>query len=214
MAATDQPDTEELLDRASQGDDSATQQLLARHRSRLRKMVGVRLDPRLAARLDPSDVVQETLIEAARQLPKYLENRPIAFYPWLRRIALNRLDKLHTKHIGTKSRSVDREEVPHLMLSDASVLRLARRLILDGTSPSGQMLREELRQWVRAALLKLDEIDREVLVLRFLEQLSTKEIAVTLGIAEGAVRVRQLRALRRLQFLLGHNEDYEEDGDS
>ena len=73
------PDTEELLQRAGDGDPSARQQLLSRHRDRLRRMVAVRLDPRLAARVDPSDVVQEALMVADQKLGAYLKDRPVPF---------------------------------------------------------------------------------------------------------------------------------------
>jgi RNA polymerase sigma-70 factor (ECF subfamily) len=86
--ATSQFDTDELelLQAAAKGDDDARQRLLARHRGRLRQMVAVYLDHRLAARVDPSDVVQEALAEAARGLAGYLRERPLPFYPWLRHL--------------------------------------------------------------------------------------------------------------------------------
>ena len=84
---THPPDTEELLRQAGQGDEPARQQLLVRHRDRLKRMVAVRLDPRLAVRVDPSDVVQEALLDAAQKLDGYLRDRPVPFYPWLRRLA-------------------------------------------------------------------------------------------------------------------------------
>ena len=102
-------ETDALLERASRGDDQARQRLLERHRSRLKRMVAVRMDRRLAARLDPSDVVQEALADAARDLPDYLRTRPMAFYPWLRQLAWDRLVRLHRHHIDTGRRSVDRE---------------------------------------------------------------------------------------------------------
>src|SRR5947199_1017053 len=95
---TDAVDTDELLRTASLGDEAARDQLLARHRDRLRRMVAVRLDRRLAARVDPSDVVQEALADAARRLDDYLRERPMAYYPWLRRLAADRLDKAHRRH--------------------------------------------------------------------------------------------------------------------
>ncbi|HTK78727.1 MAG TPA: RNA polymerase subunit sigma, partial [Gemmataceae bacterium] len=88
-------DSEELLRRAGGGDEPARQQLLARYRDRLRRMVAVHLDPRLAARLDPSDVVQDALLDAAGKLSHYLRTRPVPFYPWLRRLAWEHLVKLH-----------------------------------------------------------------------------------------------------------------------
>src|SRR5262249_61746073 len=84
-------DTEHLLERVAAGDSAARDQLLQRHRRRLGRMVAVRFDPRLAARVDPSDVVQETLAEAAANLDRYLRERPLPFYPWLRQLAQRRV---------------------------------------------------------------------------------------------------------------------------
>src|SRR5580700_2161836 len=97
-------ETEALIERAQKGDASAKQLLLANHRDRLRRMVAVHIDRRLAARVDPSDVVQEALAEAARKLPDYLRHRPLPFYPWLRRLAWERLMKLHQRHIVAAKR--------------------------------------------------------------------------------------------------------------
>ena len=201
------PDTEELLDRAGRGDPAATDQLLERHRPRLRRMVAVRLDPRLAARVDPSNVVQDTLADAARRLPDYLRQRPVPFYPWLRRLAADRLTALYRRHVRAASRSVELEEPPPL--SDRSALALAERLFARGSSPSARLHRQERRDRVRAALAVLSERDREVLVLRHLEQLSAREIAGVLGLTEAAVYTRHLRALRRLKDILG--PDFQED---
>ena len=191
-------ETEELMDRASRGDDEARQGLLQRYRDRLRRMVAVRLDARLRARLDPSDVVQEALLEAARRLPDYLRERPVAFYPWLRRLAWEHLVKLHQKHLATRKRSVARE----LPLPDDSLDALARQLAASGSSPSQRLERKEVCERVRRGLDQLPGVDREVLVLRYLEQLDTAETAAVLGISDGAVKMRHRRALERLGGLL------------
>jgi RNA polymerase sigma-70 factor, ECF subfamily len=195
--------TEELIDRASQGDATALQDLLARHRGRLRKMVAVRLDRRVAARIDPSDVVQEALAEAARHFDEYLRIRPLPFSAWLRQFAWERLVKLHRRHVRAQKRSVNREEAGVMPLPDDSMLRLSRRLVASGTSPSQALILEELRQRLNAALAQLAAHDREILVMRNLEQLPIAEIAATLGLTEGAVKVRHLRALQRLRSILG-----------
>jgi RNA polymerase sigma-70 factor, ECF subfamily len=202
---THPPDTEELLRRAAGGDEPARHQLLARHRDRLRRMVAVRLDPRLAARVDPSDVVQEALLDAAGRLDAYLRDRPIAFYPWLRRLAWEHLVKLHERHRAGK-RSVAREEPGGLALPDGSAWQLADRLAAPGSSPSRSLLRAEMRDRVHAALARLAPADREVLVLRYLEQLPAAEIAAVLGLGESAVKMRHRRALDRLCGLLGDED--------
>ncbi len=198
--------TEQLLARAGGGDEDARQQLLAKHRSRLCRMNAVRLDRRVAARIDPSDVVQEALLEASQKLNDYLRERPIPFYPWLRQLAWERLVKLHQRHLIAQKRAVTREEAPAAGPQHELVVTLAQRLVAPGISPSKHAVLEELRMRVRDALTQLPERDREVLVLRFLEQLSTSEIAAVLDITPGAVKLRQLRALERLRTFLDEEE--------
>jgi RNA polymerase sigma-70 factor (ECF subfamily) len=204
---TETPETEELIERARRGDDPARQALLARHRARLRRMVAVRMDPVLAARVDPSDVVQEVLMEAHHTLDGYLHDRPLPFYPWLRRLAWERLAKLYRRHVRSRKRSLLRDGAEGPGLPDESALALAERLVAGGTSPSRHLLREEMRDRVRAALAGLGERDREVLALRFLEGLSTAETAVVLGLGEGAVKSRVMRALARFRDRLDDREE-------
>jgi RNA polymerase sigma-70 factor, ECF subfamily len=196
------PDTEELLRRAGEGDPDARGALLQRHRGRLKRMVALRMDPRLAPRVDPSDVVQETLVEADRRLDGYLRDRPLPFYPWLRQIAWDRLVEQHRRHVRAGRRSVTREEARVPGLSGASALELADRLLDPGGGPSEGLRREELRRRVRSALEALPEADREVLALRYLEQLSAKEVGAVLGVGEQAAKKRALRALQRLRDAL------------
>jgi RNA polymerase sigma-70 factor (ECF subfamily) len=193
-------DTEQLLTAASQGDTSARGRLLERQRPRLRRMVAVRLDRRLAARVDPSDIVQDTLADAAKHLDEYLRRRPVPFYPWLRRRAELKLADAYRRHVRAGRRSVAREE--RAGLPDESVLELAGRLAADTTGPGGQLNERERNERVRAALDQLPDRDREVLVLRYLEDLSTADTAAVLGCSEGAAKVRLLRAVRRLRDLL------------
>jgi len=199
MKTAQAPDTEVLLQLAAAGDRSARHQLLVRHRGRLRQMVALRIDRRMAARVDPSDVVQEALADAAQNLSDYLKNRPLPFYPWLRQFAWERLLQLHRHHLQAKRRSVHREELRVFDLAGDSEAVLAERLVNSGTSPSGRLLAAELRERVRAALESLEPRDREVLVLRYLEQLTSKEIAAVIGISEAAVKTRHRRALERLR---------------
>jgi RNA polymerase sigma-70 factor (ECF subfamily) len=205
-----EPDTDHLLDRASHGDGSARQQLLARHRGRLRAMVAARLDRRLRARLDPSDVVQEALAEAARRLDEYLRDRPLPFYPWLRQLAWERLAKAHRAHLARNKRSIRREEPDVLGLPDESIAELAQRLVDSASSPSRHALRVELQARVRAALAALPEADREVLVLRYLEQLPLREVAAVLRVGESAVKMRHFRALERLRVILEGDPEEEQ----
>jgi RNA polymerase sigma-70 factor (ECF subfamily) len=162
-------------------------------------MVYLRIDPRLAARLDPSDIVQDALAEAHRRLPVYAAERPIPFYPWLRRIAWERLLRMRRRHIDAKRRTVLREDA--LPLSEGSEMLLAERLAAAST-PSEQLLRREIRERLHEALAQLPAADREVIVLKHLEELSFQEAAAVLEISTAAIYSRYYRAIQRLHRLL------------
>jgi RNA polymerase sigma-70 factor (ECF subfamily) len=99
----------------------------------------------------------------------------LPFYPWLRRLAWERLIQLNRRHVRAGRRSVTREE-PALPLPDESALELADRLAARRSSPSARLRHAELRDRLHEALAQLSERDREVLVLRYLERLSTSEL--------------------------------------
>jgi RNA polymerase sigma-70 factor (ECF subfamily) len=196
-------DTEALVTQAAAGDARARDQLFSRHSERLRRMISVRMDRRLSARIDPSDVVQDTFAEVARQLDGYLQQRALPFYPWLRHVAWQRLMQLHRKHLEVQKRSVVREqEWDHQRLPDESALELAEKLVASQASPSQHAIRNETLQQVMSAMGQLGNEDREILVLRHLEQLSVKETAAVLGLTPGNVKVRHFRAVQQLQHVL------------
>ncbi len=141
-------DTQVLLDRAQQGDASAAQRLLTLYRNDLKRMISVRMDARLTGRIDPSDVLQEASLEAARRLPEYLERRDCAFYPWLRQIAWEKLVHAHRQHLQAQRRSVRREAAPPMELSEESVMQLAALIPGGQSTPSHQAIRRELRDRV------------------------------------------------------------------
>jgi RNA polymerase sigma-70 factor (ECF subfamily) len=159
----------------------------------------MRLDPRLAPRLDPSDIVQEGLADATVHLDEYLRTRPLPFYLWLRRLTWERLVEAHRRNIKARKRSVDRERSLEFPLSDESINLLVKRFVAPTSSPSHRLIQDEQYRHVLAELLDLRPRDREVLVLLYLEQLSTKESAAVLGITEKAVMARHTRALIRLR---------------
>ena len=82
-----------------QRDPDALGRLLDDYRPRLRRMVSLWLDPRMRARVDASDVVQEVCLDAMKQVESYLEDPRVVFYVWLRGLAQQRLNKLHRGHV-------------------------------------------------------------------------------------------------------------------
>ena len=179
-------DTEHLLGLAAKGDRVAVDALFEQHRPRLKRMIKFRMDPRMSVRVDPSDVVQEALTEAYGQISAFLEDRPVAFYPWLRQIAWNRLIDLHRRHVVSQKRSVRREFDVQDQLSNASAQILAQQLAVSESGPFQKLVRQELRERVQHAISCLSESLREALLLRYLEQLS----------AEDRRRWREYRKLR------------------
>lgn len=197
QAAPDLEETQRLLDAVGGGDRAALDALLEQHRAYLRSLVSLRLDPRLRARVDASDVVQEAQLEAVRRVGSYLEQRALPFHLWLRRIAYDRLLMVRRQHVATR-RTVDREAV----LPDPSSLQLADLLLAGTPTPSQQLGREELVTRIHRALLELSDTDREILLMRTLEGLSNKEVAQVLDLDLAAASKRYGRAILRLRQLL------------
>ena len=194
----DSVETQRLLEQVQAGDAQARDQLLARHRTFLHRIVELRLDPRLRARVDASDVVQEVQIDAFRRLPDYLQRRPMPFRLWLRKTAQERLLKIQRRHLEAGRRAIGRE-VP---LPMESSLVLGRQLLASASTPSQHLDRSEVAGRVREAVAQLSETDREVLVLRNFEGLSNAEIGFLLGLDADSVSKRHGRALLRLRKLL------------
>src|SRR5438128_11620030 len=107
---SDHPETQELLGQARQGQTGAVDRLLTVHREPLRRMIGLRLDPALAARVDASDIVQDVLIEAHRRLQDYLRKPGMPFHLWLRHIAKDHIIDAHRHERVAQRRSIDREQ--------------------------------------------------------------------------------------------------------
>jgi RNA polymerase sigma-70 factor (ECF subfamily) len=193
-----QPEAEEvrqLLERARTGDRQAVDELFARHRPLLHELVRLRMDPRLRPRVDPSDVIQEAQLEAARRLDSYLERPALPFRLWLRQITCDRLIMLRRRHADAERRALDRE----IPLPEGSSLALAHELWASGSSPSQRLSRREVIRRVGQALTKLPDADRELLMMRNFEGLSYADISHVLGIDSAAARKRYGRALLRLR---------------
>ena len=199
----DESQTEKLLRRAAQGDRESWGELLVRHRDRLRRMVAVRLDPRLQGRLDPSDVVQEACLEASVRLPEYLDRSDLPFFLWLRLLTGQKLVSLHRYHLGARMRNAGLELPldPGGESANSSVALIAHLMGPD-PRPSQIAVRAEMQLRFQAVFDGMDPLDREVLALRHLEQLTNTEAARVLNLQESAASKRYTRAIRRLKEAL------------
>jgi RNA polymerase sigma-70 factor (ECF subfamily) len=190
--------TTECLNRIRAGDAGALAELFEAYRPRLRRVVDLRLDDRVAARLDPSDVLQEVYLDAAAQLEAYVREPRVAFYVWLRGLTWERLLKVHRRHLGAACRAMSREQALPLDSSAA----LAGQFLTCRASPSDVLLQEELRHRVQQALAKLDEDDREVILMRDFEGMTNGEVAQALDLGASGATMRYGRALFRLKEIL------------
>jgi RNA polymerase sigma-70 factor (ECF subfamily) len=191
-----------LLDRVRRGDRAAVNGLLERHRAAIRRLIDRRMDRVIERRVDASDIVQDVLIEANRRLHDYLANPVMPFRLWLAHMARDRLIDAHRRHRVASTRSIDRE-VPLGPGGDDRggadpVAGLADREL----TPAAAATWRELERRFAAAVEQLDEADREIVLLRHFEHLSTAEAAEALGLSKPAAGMRYLRAMRRLRGLL------------
>jgi RNA polymerase sigma-70 factor (ECF subfamily) len=192
LACTDEPSRQKLL-----------ADLFTRHRNKLRAMIQIRLDPLLRSKLDPSDILQDSFLDASRRLPEYLERRPMPLHLWFRFLTAQKLRDHHRRLLGAHARDARREiSMFGEPMPGASSVVLVARLAAEGPSPSQMAMRSELMAQLEKALDEMDPVDREILALRHFECLSNIEVARLLSLEESTASKRYIRALERLKGVL------------
>jgi RNA polymerase sigma-70 factor, ECF subfamily len=196
------PEPAELLVRARAGDGAALGRLLERYRGYLKVLARLEIGRRLSGKMDPSDLVQETFLEAHRDFGRFRGGTEAEFTRWLRRVLATNLANAVRRYVGTKRRDVrlERELAEEL---DESSAHLATALAGHESSPSRQAARREEAVTLADALAELPEDYREVLVLRHLEGLAFAAVAARMGRTEDSVKNLWARALARLRGVLG-----------
>jgi RNA polymerase sigma-70 factor, ECF subfamily len=183
---------------AAAGDQQCWEGLISEQRDRLRRLISFRMDDRLQGRIDPSDVIQEAMIEAWQRLPDFATEQKVPLFVWLRTLTLQRLGMLRRTHLERTKRSVNKELQQHDDCSSA----IAMALVDSAISPSSVVGRQELLTHIQQRLSTMEPLDREVLALRHFEQLGNAEVASVLGISEPAASLRYSRAIRRLRDII------------
>ena len=197
---TDEPSQ---IARFRSGGDRALAEAMTEYAPRLQQTVKLRLDPRLSRRVDVADVLQEAFLEARKRLPRYLQDPSVPLFVWLRGVVLETLIDFHRRHLGAKMRDAGQEVSSLRPLSpQATSVALAACLAGNFTSPSQAAIREEAALQIEHVLDQMDQIDREVLILRHLEELSNDEVAAVLGVKKAAASRRYMRALTRFRAVL------------
>jgi RNA polymerase sigma-70 factor (ECF subfamily) len=189
-----------LIERARRDEPSALDRLLDSYRNYLRLLARTGLDASLRGKADPSDLVQDALLKAARRFGQFRGTTDAELAGWLRQILARCLADF-VRRYRTAGRRAGREESLDRLL-DRSSEALERVLAADGTSPSASAERRDLGVVLSDALAELSEEHREVIVLHHLEGLGWDEVAGRLGRTPGAARMLWTRALRQLRPLI------------
>jgi RNA polymerase sigma-70 factor (ECF subfamily) len=194
-------DSNSLVERAKAGDRQAVAELLGLYRNYLLLLARVHIDANLQSKADPSDLVQETCLMAARDLPQFRGETEAEFVAWLRAILANTGAAMVRRFRGTQSRNVGREWRFEQQL-DRSSVALGRLAAAPDVSPSRIASRREAAVVLADALARLPNEYRDVLVLYHLEGLSLEDVAARMGRSVPSVRGLRTRAVLKLRTLM------------
>jgi RNA polymerase sigma-70 factor (ECF subfamily) len=191
-----------LIDRARTGNEVAVGQLLKNYSDYLNLLARVQIGRRLQGKVDPGDLIQETFLEAHRQIRQFRGHTEAELLAWLRRILAGQIALTLRRYLGTKGRDVklERELAGQL---DHSSQAMDGGFVATHSTPSQHASRREQAVLLAEALAKLPEDYREVIVLRHLESLSFPEVAARMSRSEDSVQKLWVRALASLRRSLG-----------
>jgi RNA polymerase sigma-70 factor (ECF subfamily) len=198
------PDADQLIQQARTG-DADLGPLLELYRSYLRLLARVEIGRRLQGKVDASDLVQETFLEAHRNFPRFQGTSEPQLIAWLRQILAAKVANLLRHYLGTQGRDVRLERDLAAEVDNSSRL-LGAELMANLSSPSQQAARREQAVLLANALDRLPDDYREVIVLRHLEGLRFPEIAERMGRSLDSVQKLWLRGLTRLRQVFGEVE--------
>lgn len=182
------PELHDLLRRARAGDEAALGILLERHRDWLRSTAEKELDGQLAARIDASDVVQQTFLSACRQFGQFDGESSGEFAAWLRQIQQRNVQDAVRRHVSADRRSVRQERSLESQAAAA-----------DATTPSQHVIRGERADRLTALLAALPDDQRDAVRLRHLEGWSLAQLAVHFGRSHDAVAALLKRGVENLR---------------
>lgn len=191
-----------LIDLARRGDEAASGRLLAAYHEYLKLLARVQIGRRLQGKLDASDLVQETFMDAHRQMPQFKGATEAELLAWLRKILAGHVAMTVRRYFGSKGRDINLERGIAAQI-DASSQAMDGGLIGSNTTPSQHVARREQSVLLADALSQLSEDHREAIVLRHLEGLSLAETATRMGRSQDSVQKLYVRGLMNLRRLMG-----------
>jgi RNA polymerase sigma-70 factor (ECF subfamily) len=176
---------------------------LARYREYLRLLARLHLDPRLQAKLDPSDIVQEVLLKAHQALGQFHRQSEAELAGWLRKILANTLTDA-VRRYATAARDVNLERSLEAQVEQSSA-RLEVLLADRQSSPDAQALRQERLLELAEALARLPEDQRRAVEWLHLRGWSVDAIAREMGRSPQSVGGLLRRGMKRLRELMVGN---------
>ncbi len=193
-----------LLHEAKKGGAPEKGKLLSLYANYLKIIAQSQLDRRIRRRVSPSDLVQETLLEAHRDFSDFRGLTSAEFIGWLRRILVHNLIRVTEKHLQADKRDVRREVYIHRFHASVEHSNSQLEHVLAGRfeSPSKELGRHERMRLLADAIAELSDEKRQVIVLRHIEGLPFAEIASQMERTSGACRMLWLRAMDQLRFSL------------
>ncbi|MHB1034560.1 MAG: sigma-70 family RNA polymerase sigma factor [Pirellulales bacterium] len=198
MSGSDHFSVDDLLRRAREGDAESRDRLFAACRSYLSLIARARVESWLRTKVDASDLVQQTLLEAHRDFDRFDGHSEGEWLAWLRRILTHNAADFVRCYRGTSKREAFRE-VPLRHPSDPSSVRGAPEPASPGGTPSQEFLLHDHELRMAAAMDQLPPDYQEVIVLRNLERLPFDDVAKRMGRSRPAVQMLWTRAIRKLQ---------------
>jgi RNA polymerase sigma-70 factor (ECF subfamily) len=199
--SVDDPDPARLIAKARAGDRDSLGELLDLYRHYLKLMVRLQLGRRLEVKLDASDVVQETFLEAHKNFMAFQGTTEAELIGWLRKILAARLANIVRMYCGSLRRNI-RLERQLAQEMEQSSRAFGDALPNRQSSPSGSAIRRERAVLLANALERLPDHYRDVIVMNHVEGLDFGEIARRMGRTESSVKHIWTRALARLKHLL------------
>lgn len=201
MRASATPNPSELLAQARAGAGESVGPLLELYRNYLTLLARLQIGQRLQAKVDPADLVQETLGEAYRDFALFRGTTECELMNWLRTILAHRAAKVVRHYYGTQARDLRLERQLRLDL-DRSSAAVSQGLVSPLTSPSQKLLRRENAVLLSDALERLPEHYRDVLIWRHIEGLSFADVARRMDRTVDSVKHIWSRALEQLRECL------------
>lgn len=202
-------ETPTLIDLARRGDEAAAGRLLGAYGEYLKLLARVQIGKRLQGKLDASDLVQETFMDAHRQMPQFKGTTEAELLAWLRRILGGHVAMTVRRYFGVKGRDINLERGIVAQI-DQSSQAMDGGLIGSNTTPSQHVARREQSVLLADALARLSEDHREAIVLRHLEGLSLAQAADRMGRSQDSVQKLYVRGLMNLRRLMGASDENEQ----